>query len=611
MLKKLFFLLFVSSMALAQRQMEALNRGAVAVPTPEGGVLVSWRLLGDDPDNIAFNVYRGKTKLNDKPLTTSTNFLDKNPVQRSIYAIKSVIKGKEQKDEAKALSLSQNYLEIPLQIPEGGTTPDGKPFTYTANDASVGDLDGDGQYEIILKWEPSNAKDNSQDGYTGDVFLDAYQLSGKQLWRIDLGKNIRAGAHYTQFMVYDLDGDGKAELACKTADGTIDGRGKVIGDATKDYRTPAGRILEGAEFFTIFDGLTGAALATTDYLPNRSPIESWGTARSNDRNGNRADRFLACVAYLDGKQPSVVMCRGYYARSVAAAWDWRKGKLTSRWVFDSKNGFPTFEGQGNHNLTPADVDGDGKDEIVFGSMVIDDDGKGLYSTGFGHGDAIHVSDLDPTHEGLEVFGIHENKEHNPDRPGMALYDAKTGTTLWRGAEGKDVGRGVAADIDPAHLGAEMWGGMVVDGKSRLLSIKGEDIGEAPRSVNFLAWWDGDLSRELLDGNHIDKYKGERLLTAEGCMSNNGTKSTPALSADLWGDWREEVIFRTTDNKSLRIYSTTIPTEHRLVTLMHNPQYRLSIAWQNVAYNQPPHTSFYLGEGMKTAPKAEIKVVGKK
>ena len=372
--------------------------------------------------------------------------------------------------------------------------------------------------------------------------------------------------------------------------------------------TCLGRILEGAEFFTIFDGLTGAALATTDYLPSRSPIESWGTARSNDRNGNRADRFLACVAYLDGQQPSVVMCRGYYARSVAAAWDWRKGKLTSRWVFDTKNGFPTFEGQGNHNLTPAYVDGDGKDEIVFGSMVIDDDGKGLYSTGFGHGDAIHVSDLDPTHEGLEVFGIHENKDHNPDRPGMALYDAKTGVTLWRGAEGKDVGRGVAADIDPAHLGAEMWGGMVVDGKSRLLNSKGEDIGEAPRSVNFLAWWDGDLSRELLDGNHIDKHKGGRLLTAEGCMSNNGTKSTPALSADLWGDWREEVILRTTDNKSLRIYSTTIPTEHRLVTLMHDSQYRLSIAWQNVAYNQPPHTSYYLGEGMKNAPKVEIKVV---
>lgn len=611
MLKKLFFLLLFSQYLFAQRQMEYLNRGAVAMPNVEGGFLISWRLLGDDPENIAFNVYRNKAKLNDTPLTSSTNFLDKNPIQGSVYTIKSVLKGKEQKEVAKALSLTQSYLEIPLQIPEGGTMPDGKPFTYAANDASMGDLDGDGEYEIILKWEPSNAKDNSQNGYTGNVFLDAYKLNGNRLWRIDLGKNIRAGAHYTQFMVYDLDGDGKAELACKTADGTTDAKGKVIGDATKDYRNTDGRILEGAEFFTIFNGLTGTELASTEYVPSRSPIESWGTARSNDQNGNRADRFLACVAYLDGKQPSVVMCRGYYARSVLAAWDWRNGKLTSRWVFDSKNGLPTFEGQGNHNLTPADVDGDGKDEIVFGSMVIDNDGKGLYSTGFGHGDAIHVSDLDPTHEGLEVFGIHENKDHDPNRPGMALYDAKTGGTLWRGVEGKDVGRGVAADIDPTHLGAEMWGGFVVDGKSHLLNIKGEDIGEAPRSANFLAWWDGDLSRELLDGNHIDKYKGGRLLTAEGCTSNNGTKSTPALSADLWGDWREEVIFRTNDNKSLRIYSTTIPTEHRLITLMHDPQYRLSIAWQNVAYNQPPHTSFYLGEGMKKAPKANIKIASKK
>ena len=441
--------------------------------------------------------------------------------------------------------------------------------------------------------------------------MDAYKLNGTRLWQIDLGKNIRAGAHYTQFMVYDLDGDGKAEIACKTADGTTDGKGKTIGDATKDYRNAEGRVLEGAEFFTVFNGQTGETLATTDYLPNRFPIDGWGTPEHNDRNGNRADRFLACVAYLDGKQPSVIMCRGYYARTVLAAWDWRNGKLTSRWVFDTKNGFSQYEGQGNHNLTAADVDNDGKDEVVFGAMVIDDNGKGLFTTGFGHGDALHVSDLDPTHEGLEVFGIHENKDNDANRPGMALYDAKTGKTLVRTAEGKDVGRGVAADIDPSHLGAELWGGMVVDGKSRLLNVKGEDIGEAPNSANFLAWWDGDLSRELLDGNHVDKYKSGRLLTAEGCTSNNGTKSTPALSADLFGDWREEVVLRTNDNKSLRIYTTTIPTEHRLVTLMHDPQYRLSVSAQNVAYNQPPHTSYYLGTGMKKAPKAEIKVIRKK
>ena len=610
MLNKLLLLLILSQSLLAQRQMEYLNRGAVAVPNVEGGIFISWRLLGNDPGSIAFNVYRGQQKLNAKPLTV-TNFVDKMPTERAVYHIKTVLKGVEQKNAVTTLSLKQAYLEIPLQIPAGGITPDGKAYTYNANDASAGDLDGDGEYEIILKWEPSNAKDNSQNGYTGNVFLDAYKLNGTRLWQIDLGKNIRAGAHYTQFMVYDLDGDGKAEIACKTADGTTDGKGKTIGDATKDYRNAEGRVLEGAEFFTVFNGQTGETLATTDYLPNRFPIDGWGTPEHNDRNGNRADRFLACVAYLDGKQPSVIMCRGYYARTVLAAWDWRNGKLTSRWVFDTKNGFSQYEGQGNHNLTAADVDNDGKDEVVFGAMVIDDNGKGLFTTGFGHGDALHVSDLDPTHEGLEVFGIHENKDNDANRPGMALYDAKTGKTLVRTAEGKDVGRGVAADIDPSHLGAELWGGMVVDGKSRLLNVKGEDIGEAPNSANFLAWWDGDLSRELLDGNHVDKYKSGRLLTAEGCTSNNGTKSTPALSADLFGDWREEVVLRTNDNKSLRIYTTTIPTEHRLVTLMHDPQYRLSVSAQNVAYNQPPHTSYYLGTGMKKAPKAEIKVIRKK
>lgn len=610
MLNKLFFLLFLSQSLWAQRQMEYLNRGVVTLPSAEGSRLISWRLLGDDPKNVAFNIYRNKEKLNAKPLNV-TNFVDKTPTEGAVYSVKTVLKGVEQKNAVTALNLKQAYLEIPLQIPAGGTTPDGKTYTYNANDASAGDLDGDGEYEIILKWEPSNAKDNSQNGYTGNVFLDAYKLNGTRLWQIDLGKNIRAGAHYTQFMVYDLDGDGKAEVACKTADGTTDGKGKIIGDASKDYRNAEGRILQGAEFFTVFNGQTGEVLATTDYLPSRFPIDSWGTPEHNDKNGNRADRFLACIAYLDGKQPSIIMCRGYYARTVLAAWDWRNGKLTSRWVFDTKNGFPNYEGQGNHNLTAADVDNDGKDEIVYGAMVVDDNGKGLFTTGFGHGDAIHVSDLDPTREGLEVFGIHENKDNDANRPGMALYDAKTGKTLVRTAEGKDVGRGVAADIDPKHLGAEFWGGMVVDGKSRLLNVKGEDIGEAPNSVNFLSWWDGDLSRELLDGNHIDKYKGGRLLTAEGCTSNNGTKSTPALSADLFGDWREEAIFRTTDNTSLRIYTTTIPTEHRLITLMHDSQYRLSIAAQNVAYNQPPHTSYYLGNNMKKVPKPSIKVVERK
>ncbi|MET3128167.1 rhamnogalacturonan endolyase [Arcicella rosea] len=601
--KSIIMLCVLSFQVSAQRLMENLNRGIIAINQGGGKVFVSWRLLGTEPVDTKFNLYRttGKAnpvKLNKEALTKGTNFVDEkvDTTQVNTYFVKTVsgkIEGKASESFTLAAnSPARNYLSIPLQTPE----------KYTPNDVSVGDLDGDGVYEIIVH-QTGIGKDNSQKGITDEPIFEAYKLDGTLLWRINLGKNIREGAHYTQFMVYDLDGDGKAEFACKTADGTTDGKGKVIGDAKADYRNADGKILDGPEFFTIFDGLTGAALATTDYIPARGDLGGWGGKGGNggnDRSGNRSDRFLACVAYLDGKLPSVIMCRGYYGRTVLAAWDWCGGKLSSRWVFDSKDGENPFSGQGYHNLTVADVDADGKDEIVYGSMVVDDNGKGLFTTGLRHGDALHVSDLDPSRPGLEVFGVHEIEEKT-EGPGAALYDAKTGEIIWRKNEGQDAGRGVAEDIDPSNEGAEMWW----SGSGGLFNAKGDRIGDNPSSTNFVIWWDGDLSRELLDGNHIDKYKVGRLFTAENCSSNNGTKSTPALSADLFGDWREEVIFKTNDKKELRIFSTTIPTEHRLPTLMHDPQYRLSIAWQNVGYNQPPHTSYFLGTGMKTPPKANI------
>ncbi|WP_229729956.1 rhamnogalacturonan lyase [Paenibacillus silvae] len=587
--------------AAGPRQMEFLDRGVVAVKTGNG-VFVSWRLLGTEGSNVAFNVYRDGVKVNASPITGSTNLQDTGGTNNSKYTVRAVVGGTEQAASAAASVWGSNYLTVPLQIPAGGTTPDGVAYTYSANDASAGDLDGDGQYELIVKWDPSNSKDNSQSGYTGEVFIDAYKLNGTRLWRISLGKNIRAGAHYTQFMVYDLDGDGKAEVAMKTADGTRDGTGTVIGDASKDYRNSSGYVLSGPEFLTVFNGQTGKAMSTVNYEPARGNVSDWG-----DNYGNRVDRFLAAIAYLDGERPSLVMARGYYTRTVLVAYNWRNGQLSKLWTFDSNtSGNSGYAGQGNHNLSVADVDGDGRDEIVYGAMAVDDNGRGLYTTGLKHGDAMHLSDLDPDRPGLEVFQVHET----PSNAGISFRDAGTGQLIWGIKTTKDIGRGMAADIDPRYKGAEVW----ADGS--LYTAKGQKLGSTlPSSTNFGIWWDGDLLRELLDSNRIDKWdyangKTINLLTASGVSSNNGTKSTPSLQADLFGDWREEVVWRTNDSSALRIYTTTALTDKRIYTLMHDPVYRLGIAWQNVAYNQPPHTGFYLGEGMNPPPVPNIRYAGR-
>jgi rhamnogalacturonan endolyase len=584
----------------APRQMEKLDRGVVAVPTGEGKVFVGWRLLGTDAKDIGFNLYRAHSasdpvKLNDQPLTKATNFVDSSAdaTQANRYFVRPVVGGKEtDADQGFTLPPASDrrpYLSIPLKTPEN----------YSPGDASVGDFDGDGKYEIVVH-QVGRGRDNSQRGQTTAPILEAYKLDGTLLWRINLGRNIREGAHYTQFIVYDLDGDGRAEVACKTADGTIDGRGNVIGEASADHRNADGYVLAGPEFLTIFDGLTGAALATTDYVPPRGDVAAWG-----DAYGNRVDRFLACVAYLDGVRPSLVMCRGYYTRAVLAAWNWRDGKLSRVWTFDSDDGTPgnrAYRGQGNHNISVADVDHDGRDEIVYGSAVIDDNGRGLYATGLGHGDAMHATDIDTGRPGLEVFKANGD---TASRAGLQLRDARTGEQIFGIASTgrRGVGRALALDIDPRHRGLEMWG--KGDGVEGLFNVRGEKIAErGPRSCNMGAWWDGDLSRELLDGVDVSKWDFENghqvpLFSGRdhGCVSNNGSKANPCLCADILGDWREEIIARTRDNRELRIFTTTIPTEHRLATLMHDPVYRLGVAWQNVTYNQPAHPGFYLGEGM--------------
>jgi rhamnogalacturonan endolyase len=605
-----------------KRHMEKLDRGVVAVNNGEGAVFVSWRLFGTDSPDVGFDLYRSSNgaqavRLNDAPLRGGTNFTDLSAdlsVDNSYYVTIASARGRREDPGVPytlpAGSGADNYLSIPLRTVEG----------YSPNDGSVGDLDGDGRYEIVVHLV-GTGYDNAFAGATTEPIFQAYKLDGTFLWEINLGRNIREGAHYTQFMVYDLNGDGRAEFVCKTADGTRDGKGVVIGDPNAVWvegpeavapsrdrlgavSTPQGpmaslegRILSGPEYLTVFSGLTGEALSTTDYLPARGNIEEWG-----DAYGNRSERYLAGIACLDGVMPSVIMSRGYYGKAGISAWDFVDGKLQLRWLIDSTDpGRELLRGQGNHHLSIADVDSDGRDEIVFGACVVDDDGSILNSTGLGHGNAMHVTDIDPERPGLEVWQGHESR---PVEYGVDLHDALTGEVIWGRPVPAGGNRLMAADIDPRYPGIEVW-------TDQLYSSKGEVISQKqPSSINFKIWWDGDRLAELFDVNHISKWNWvdsttQRIFTAEGSLSNNGSKNTPVLIADILGDWREELILRSEDNSRIRIYTTDIPTDVRLYTLMHDPHYRLSIAWQNVAYNQPPHTGFFLGEGMNPPPVPNI------
>ncbi|RPF20241.1 fibronectin type III domain-containing protein [Myceligenerans xiligouense] len=607
---------------LLARQAERIDRSPVAVALPDGGVYVGWRLLGNDPEAIRFHVYRDGERITRKPVSRSTNLTDAHGTADAVYRVSEVRgaggKARERWATQEFTPWDGQTRDIPLDKPSGGVTPDGEEYTYSANDASVGDVDGDGQYEIVVKWNPSNARDNSHSGHTGNVYLDAYEFDGTRLWRVDLGRNIRAGAHYTQFQVFDYDGDGRAELITKTADGTTDAAGTVIGDARADHRNSEGRVLAGPEFLTVFDGATGVALDTIDYVPPRGDVADWG-----DGYGNRVDRFLAATAYLDGEHPSAVFSRGYYTRTVIAAFDWDGERLRERWVLDSDESGRRWAGQGNHDMHVADVDGDQLDEIVFGSMTVDDDGTGLYTTRLGHGDAMHVSDLDPARDGLEVFAAHEDMGAAGNR-GATFRDAATGEVLWSIPADRDTGRAAAGDIDPRYDGAEAWaigGDFAWNSRvGELRSVSGELITTAIPAANFLTWWDGDLLREIGDHDYaqdagagvptVSKWDWENdqeveIYRATGTLSNNSTKGNVSLQADLFGDWREEIVTRTEDSTALRIATTVDPTRHRLRTLMSDPMYRTAVAWQNTAYNQPPHVSYHLGEGMATPPAPRL------
>ncbi len=602
-----------------------LDRGVVAF-RHGNNVCISWRTLKSDAIGEPFTIYRNGKKISKRPLRNGGNFfIDEHPLLTdAVYEVRG---GNHNSSFTVKADAPESYIPIKLQKPEGGATPDGRTFTYSANDATAADVDGDGQFEIILKWDPSNAHDNAHDGFTGPTLFDCYRLDGTLLWRINMGINIRSGAHYVPFICYDMNGDGKAEFIVRTADGTTDGKGNIIGDATADYRhrptsdapNPSperewsrynqsgrpmtGRILSGPEYITVFNGLTGEEMDSKPYIPERGNPSNWG-----DAYANRSDRMLAAVGYLDGKHASAIFCRGYYTRTVLAAWDWDGKELKSRWVFDTDSPeWSSYAGQGNHNLRVADVDGDGCDEITYGAMAVDHDGRGMYNTGMGHGDAIHLMAFDPNSEELQVWDCHENR-----RDGSDFRNARTGEIIFNIPSKSDVGRAMAADIDPTNPGVEMWssdshgirnihGDVIYSAQDpddpqhqQHLKLNGRHL-----SVNFGIWWDGDLLRELLDHETVSKYNWKTntitdLTKFDDIVFNNGSKSNPCLAADIFGDWREEVIARTPDSRELRIFISPYPTDYRINSLMEDIPYRLSTAAQNVGYNQPSEPGFYLG-----------------
>jgi rhamnogalacturonan endolyase len=623
--------------AFSARQMERLDRGLVAVKSGSD-VFLSWRLFITDPTNVSFNVYRGSeaTPLNSTPLSAAhTSYTVTNDASaNATYSVEVLVGGAKVYRSKPVGVWGSQYLNIPVEKPTGYLASNKTSYTaYSIYDGAVGDLDGDGQYEIVFFWAPDNMKDNSQGGVTANVLIDAYKLDGAKLWGagkyIDLGSNIRAGAHYQHFLVFDFDGDGKAEIITKTAPGTTDTKGTMIDGSNAYLGNASGYVLAGPEYVSVFEGATGKLLDTKPYDPPRHPDTNSPTGSQlnsvwGDNYGNRCDRFLAAVAFLDGARPSAVMCRGYYTRTALCAWDWNGVSLTKRWLFDTRalgSAGNQYTGQGNHSLSVADVDNDGKDEIIYGSLTVDDNGTALYTTGLGHGDAMHVGKLNPSYPDLLVMGVHEEYSPSHTGPVTEVHNARTGEIVWQLIGDFDNGRGISADIDPEYPGEEVWSSATAEASTGIFSITGTRLTTSRiTNYNMAIYWDGDVGRELFDGgsnpsvtkvaasesvspSNLRNYSTAGIFTFTGASTNGGSKNNPCLQADILGDWREEVILRASDNTALRVYTTVTPTVHTgagavpsagIYTLMHNKEYRLAVAWQNVGYNQPPHVDYFLG-----------------
>jgi hypothetical protein len=591
----------------AHFQMENLDRGMVAVMVASG-VYVGWRMLGYEYDttasNVVYNLYRDGTKI--ATVTDSTNYLDAAGTASSKYAVTVVTKGTEGPQSPAVTPWAQNYLNVPLSIPPAGRNGG----TYSPNDASPGDLDGDGQLDIVLKWDPSNSREPSVRGVSDAVFIDGIKLDGTRLWRIDLGQNIRAGALETQFSVYDFDGDGKAEVAFKTAPGTKDGKGNYLktgpaagADNTADYRDATqGVALGGPEWLTVFSGPTGEELATVEY-PVLYGSSSWG-----DTTGNRSHRYNGGGSFVSdtasGKtatgRPSIIQQRGHFTRLTVSALNWRDGALTKVWTYDSGStaGNEAY-GKGTHSLMTADADNDGAMELIPGASTINSDGTFRCATSNSHGNALHVGVLIKG-QGIHVFVPNEFG-------GADCHSADTCAFTFDVAGGSETDRGVAEWVSPSNTTSASCS----FGSGPLFCADGS-AGAPSAGDNFLIYWDADESRELLHSTSITKTVptslfAATLLSATGCAANNGIRTTPTLTADLQGDWREELILRTTDNTALRVYTTTDVTARRIYTLMHDPTYRMQVSFEQSSYNQPPHVGFHIGAGMADPPKPDIYV----
>lgn len=606
MMKQFYFMLLMLAMvtmgAYAQRTMDKLDRGLVAVKTGSG-IFCSWRIMGEEYYDVTYNIYRDGTKLNATPLNTS-NFTDASGSTSSKYTVSAVVRGKEQAQCKAVTPWAQSYLEI---------VPDHSPLTSTfePNDACMADVDGDGELELIIKmWNRTDANAGYPRGGANGEYnvIEVYKLNGKKLWWIDCGPNLGDFQfNETNIVAYDWDQDGKAEALMRGADGTTihmaDGTTQVIGDKSKNYRASSSSgqwfIHDGAEYLVYMNGETGKPYQVMDYPLTRESASAWG-----DGYGHRSSKYFFGAPYLDGRKPSIFLGRGIYTRHKFAAYDVDPNthQLSERWRWECNDASSPWYGNGYHNYGVADVDWDGRDEIVWGSMVIDDNGRGLSTTGLGHGDAQHHGDFNPYVHGHEIFACNE------DLPSNNYRDATTSKIYYRMAGGSDDGRGMCGNFSNDYPGCLGSSGH----DTPISTVTNDHIDGLTTNIglNFRIYWDGDLCDESFDGAEtngngvVSKYRKSKSWTLPGSMTNNDTKKTPCYQGDILGDWREEVIMRTSDNR-VRIYTTTEETPWRNYTLWHDMQYRNAMVWQMCGYNQPPHVSYFMGEmeGITMAPPA--------